>query len=100
MDIKMARRGRVTEATVAWLSDDMHLEGHGSTLRSKNDVNLDTVGVTIALGRALQDLGRKIEANGHAQCVTKEEYARVMHLEDQRAEERAIKAVIKRHGNS
>jgi hypothetical protein len=61
-----------------------YFNGHGSALRSKNDVRLDEIGETIALGRAFQSLGRQIEASGHAQCVTKEEYQRVANLMEQR----------------
>ena len=83
------RRGRVTEVAVYVGADQaglpgFYFQGHGSALRSKNDVRLDGIGETIALGRALQDFGRQIEASGHAQCVTKDEYQRVTNLMEQR----------------
>jgi len=80
MDVHIEHHGRVTEAEVSHFG----FTGHGSALRSKNDVNLDEIGGTIATGRAMQDLGRQIEMSGHVQCVTKEEYGRVMSLINRR----------------
>src|ERR1035437_3370254 len=83
------RRGRVTEVTMFVGADQaglpgFYFNGHGSALRSKNDVRLDEIGETIALGRAFQDLGQQIEAIGHSKCVTKEEYQRVALLQYRR----------------
>jgi hypothetical protein len=92
MKVTIERHGRITEATV-YLDVDVatykrpadatqpgYLLGHGSTLRSKDDVADPYVGETIAVGRAFQDLGRKVEAIGHAGCVTKDEFERVNDL--------------------
>jgi hypothetical protein len=82
MVIDTERHGRVTSVTVTWVPDQdtIGFKGYGSSLRSKGDVELAEIGETIALGRAIQDLGRQVEASGHSQCVSKSEYARVMHL--------------------
>jgi hypothetical protein len=87
MGVQVARHGRITEVEVTWSGapSAAGLTGHGTAFRSKNDVRLDEIGDTIAIGRALQDLGYQIECSGHAQCVTKDEYARVKHLVDRRS---------------
>jgi Domain of unknown function (DUF1876) len=88
MNIHFARHGRITEATV-WADPDgiahtVGIVGQGTATRSKNDIRLDEIGETIALGRAIQDFGRQVEMRGHAACVTKEEYDRVNALIDKR----------------
>ena len=82
MDYLVKRHGRMTEVTVSPdpSSNLDHFEGYGQSLRSKADVASAKIGETIALGRALQDLGRQIEQSGHAQCVTKDEMARVKRI--------------------
>jgi hypothetical protein len=101
MDIDIQRHGRITEATVSWEPEPslLPLKGHGTSRVSKADVYLAEIGENIAVGRAIQDLGRQVEAIGNAQCVTKAEYARVTHLIDRRAEARGVAEMIKRHGN-
>jgi len=86
VQVTRTRDGRITEAEVTWSGHPsaMGFVGRGKAFRFKNDVRLDEIGDTIAVGRALQDLGLWIEAHGHAQCVTKDEYARVMSLVDNR----------------
>jgi hypothetical protein len=97
MEIKTVRHGRITEATVtAEFFDQVRMEGvvgRGTAFRSKNDVRLDEIGETIAIGRAIQDFGRQVEARGHAQCVTKDEYARVQALIDKRTAARIASGV-------
>ena len=101
IDVDVQRHGRVTETTVTWNTVSVIGPiGHGSALRSKCDVELAEIGEIIALGRAIQDLGKKIEASGHALCVTKDEYERVMRLADAREDERAVKAAVTRHGKN
>src|ERR1035437_612734 len=85
LGIRYEHRGRVTEAYVRWEpAGHLGFCGHGSALRSKKDVAFSDVGDNIALGRAIQDLGIQVEMIGHAQCVTKDEYARVTHLMERR----------------
>lgn len=79
--INVQRHGSITEVTAAWGEG---LSGSGSSRCSKHDVFLAEIGETIALGRAVADLGRKIELFGHAQCVTKDEFCRVNHLLERR----------------
>lgn len=79
------QHGSITEVTVTWEPAGMlGFKGHGSSRCSKNDVYLAEIGETIALGRAIQDLGRKVEMLGHSQCVTKDEFRRANHLLERR----------------
>jgi hypothetical protein len=82
MGIKIQSHGRIIDATVTTSAAPatQGIEGHGTARCSKTDVYLAEIGETIAVGRAYQDLGRKIVAIGNAQCVTKAEYKRVSHL--------------------
>jgi hypothetical protein len=77
------RQGVVTRVRLRFEPpNDKSIRALGVTHCSKNDVFSAEVGEAIALGRALKDLGAKIEARGNAACVTKKEYSKVMHMWD------------------
>jgi hypothetical protein len=56
------------------------VEGRGFARCTPDDVYSGEIGRNIALGRAIQDFGRKVEQKGHDACVTKDEFDRVIDL--------------------
>lgn len=57
---------------------DSNIVGRGVARTSPGDVFDPEVGRIIALGRAIQDFGRQVEADGEAAVVSKAEFARVV----------------------
>jgi len=92
----VTRDGRTTtvrttsDATGDHLPELDTLVGTGVARCRRDDVQSGRVGTTIALGRALQDLGRQLEAAGLARTVSLDEMDRVADILSDTLEEMII----------
>lgn len=60
------------------LTDDLRIVGRGVARCKPDDVYVRATGERIALGRAMQDFGRQVEAAGCAESVCVEDVGRVL----------------------
>lgn len=86
MIVAIKRTGRTITVEVAAEDQfgDEKIVGVGEASCSSQDHFVEKIGQRIALGRAIQDLGKKMESRWDARVVTKEELAERKRLQEER----------------